>query len=89
LSVFITDVWPKRGASFIRVESKTALTEFPYADARERAEQLAHARELAAREAQSERSDVVDNSTLTHVPMHDGRLLDAAATAQALASKPG
>ena len=86
MSVFITDVWPKRGASFIRVESKTALTEFPYSDARERADQLAHARQLARSEAEAERSSVVDNSTLTHVPMHSGSGLDV--PANALASRP-
>ena len=76
MSVFITDVWPKRGASFIRVESKAALTEFAYANARERADQLGHARELAMREAEAEHSNIVDNSTLTHVPMHSGRTFD-------------
>ena len=69
MSVFITDVWPRRGPSFIRVESQARLTEFPYADASQRARQLVAARALAATQAALESAAIVDNSMLTHVPM--------------------
>jgi len=69
LSVFITDVWPKRGGSFIRVGSTAGLAEYPYENASEQAAQLSLARASAAEAARRERTQLVDNSILTQVPM--------------------
>ena len=83
MSVFITDVWPRHGLSFIRVESKAALTEYPYEDASQRASQLAQARALAATEAALESTEIVDNSMLTHEPMPAAETVASVASGRA------
>ena len=69
MSIFITDVWPKRGQSFIRVESRDDLTEFPYDTSSDRDEQVRAARAFAADRSKSESLPIVDDSGLTHVPV--------------------
>jgi hypothetical protein len=69
MSIFITDVWPKRGQSFIRVESRDDLAEFPYDSPGDRDKQVRTARAFAAERSKCESLPIVDDSGLTHLPV--------------------
>lgn len=75
MSIFITDVWPKHGQSFIRVESQEGLAEFPYDSASDRDKQVRSARALAGSRSETELLPVVDDTELTHVPVLPASLL--------------
>lgn len=68
MTILITDHWPHRGDSFIRVQNGPRINDFPYSDSYERTDQLENANEYATKRAKAESVDVADNTATPQIP---------------------